>query len=171
MAKYMRSAYIWPMSSTTGQIAVRAVGAQDFAQACALLVRFFAEEGFTTPPDKIAANLRAMIDDPFSWAAMAWAGDGPVGLTTISTNRGVEFGLQGEIGDLYVVPEARGRGIARALVDASLAWCRERGCASVQVVITPEGQGAHDLMGFYRRLGFSPTGRTLVLREFEPRSP
>jgi GNAT superfamily N-acetyltransferase len=153
--------------SPTDQISTRAVSATDFAVACALLVRFFAEEGFTTPASEIATNLRAMIDDPFSWAAMAWVGNEVVGITTISTNRGVEFGLQGEIGDLYVLPEARGRGIARALVDASLAWCRARGCAWVQVVITPEGQSAHDLIGFYARLGFAPTGRTLVLREFQ----
>jgi GNAT superfamily N-acetyltransferase len=158
------------MHTDTDHLVIRAVGALDFAVACALLDRFFAEEGFTTPAEKIAANLRAMIDDPFCWAAMAWEKDAPVGITTISTNRGVEFGLQGEIGDLYVVPEARGRGIARALVDASLAWCRARGSASVQVVITPEGQKTHDLLGFYDRLGFAPTARTLVLREFEPRS-
>jgi GNAT superfamily N-acetyltransferase len=167
----MHSAYNCRMLARTDRVAIRAVGAADFAAACTLLVRFFAEEGFTTSPDKVAANLRAMIDDPFSWAAMAWEGDAPVGITTISTNRGVEFGLQGEIGDLYVVPDARGRGIARALVDASLAWCRARGCASVQVVITPEGQSAHDLMGFYNRLGFAPTGRTLILHEFVRRSP
>jgi aminoglycoside 6'-N-acetyltransferase I len=166
----MRRAYILAMAHSTEQIAIRAVSAADLGAACALLVRFFAEEGFSTPADKIAANLRAMIDDPFSWAALAWAGDEPLGITTISANRGVEFGLQGEIGDLYVVPDARGQGIARALVDASLAWCGERGCASVQVVITPQGQGAHDLLGFYDRLGFVPTGRTLVLHEFEPRS-
>jgi GNAT superfamily N-acetyltransferase len=166
----MRPAYILAMAHSTRQIAIRAVSAADLAAACALLVRFFAEESFSTPAGTIASNLRTMIEDPFSWAAMAWEGDEAVGIATISTNRGVEFGLQGEIGDLYVVPAARGRGIARALVDASLAWCRERGCASVQVVITPEGQDAHDLLGFYNRLGFAPTGRTLVLHEFEPRS-
>jgi GNAT superfamily N-acetyltransferase len=167
----MRNAYVRPMSTSTNRISISAVSTADLAVARALLQRFFAEEGFTTAPDKIAANLGAMIDDPFCWAAMAWEGDAPVGLTTISTNRGVEFGLEGEIGDLYVVPDARGRGIARALVEAALAWCRARGCASVQVVITPEGQSAHDLMGFYNRLGFAPTGRTLVLREFVRRSP
>src|SRR5690242_781133 len=164
----MPGAYILSMSHATDHISIRAVSASDLAKAGALLVRFFAEEGFITAPDKISANLRAMIDDAFCWAAMAWVGDEAIAIATISTNRGVEFGLQGEIGDLYVVPAARGRGIARALVDAALAWCRERGCASVQVVITPEGQGAHDLMGFYARLGFAPTGRTLVLREFQP---
>ena len=163
----MLHAYNHRMSIGIAHPVIRAVGSADFGQACTILVRFFAEEGFSTPAGTIAANLRAMIEDPFSWAAMAWVGDEPVGIATISTNRGVEFGLQGEIGDLYVVPAARGRGIARALVDASLAWCRERGCASVQVVITPEGQSAHDLLGFYNRLSFAPTGRTLVLREFE----
>ena len=155
------------MSTRLVQPVIRPVRASDFAAACGLLARFFAEEGFTTPASKVAANLRAMIDDPFCWAALAWVGDEPLGITTISTNRGVEFGLQGEIGDLYVLPGARGRGIARALVDASVAWCRERGCASVQVVITPEGQSAHDLMSFYNRLDFAPTGRSLVLFEFE----
>jgi aminoglycoside 6'-N-acetyltransferase I len=159
------------MHTDTDHLVVRAVGVPDLAAACSLLARFFAEEGFATPAERIATNLRAMINDPFCWAAMAWEKGALVGITTISTNRGVEFGLQGEIGDLYVVPEARGRGVARALVDASLAWCRGRGCASVQVVITPEGQRAHDLLGFYHRLGFAPTGRMLVLREFERQSP
>src|SRR5215831_5928397 len=78
------------MSTRIAQPVIRAVGTADFAQACAFLVRFFAEEGFTTLASKIAANLRAMIDDPFCWTAMAWVGDEPVGITTISTNRGVE---------------------------------------------------------------------------------
>ena len=56
-----------------------------------------------------------------------------------------------EISDLWVDPEARRRGIGRALVDASLAWVRQRGVVRVSVrvaVANAEGQA------FWRALGF-----------------
>ncbi|MET9247006.1 GNAT family N-acetyltransferase [Nonomuraea sp. NPDC003709] len=33
--------------------------------------------------------------------------------------------------DLFTAPEARGRGVARALIEAVTAWARERGCSRV----------------------------------------
>ncbi|MDX3104360.1 GNAT family N-acetyltransferase [Nonomuraea angiospora] len=33
--------------------------------------------------------------------------------------------------DLFTAPDARGRGVARALIEAVTAWARERGCSRV----------------------------------------
>jgi GNAT superfamily N-acetyltransferase len=44
----------------------------------------------------------------------------------------VEWGRRGEIGDLYVLPEFRMKGIARALVEAAIHWCRSRRCSSLR---------------------------------------
>ena len=74
----------------------------------------------------------------------------------------IEWRRLGEIGDLYVLPPARGRGVAHALVDAALAWCRDRGCSAVSVTIAPPRQA--ELDRFYSRLGFEATGRTMVVR-------
>jgi GNAT superfamily N-acetyltransferase len=51
-----------------------------------------------------------------------------VGIVTVTSMVYIEWGRLGEIGDLYVLPEARGNGIARRLVQAAIDWCRARGC-------------------------------------------
>jgi GNAT superfamily N-acetyltransferase len=76
----------------------------------------------------------------------------------------VEWGRLGEIGDLYVMPEARGRGIARELVRSGVAWCADRGCSAVSVVVTEKGEKEEGLGLFYERLGFAATGRRIYSR-------
>jgi ribosomal protein S18 acetylase RimI-like enzyme len=47
--------------------------------------------------------------------------DGKIaGVVTVTTMLYVEWGRLGEIGDLYVVPEFRMKGIARSLVEAGV---------------------------------------------------
>ncbi len=111
----------------------------------------------------IAANLDALRRDRHHWAAAAAKEDSVVGIVTVTTMLYVEWGRLGEIGDLYVLPEERGRGVARALVQAAIAWCSSLGCSAVGVTITPQGEAAHNLSRFYAKFGFAPTGRTNVL--------
>jgi GNAT superfamily N-acetyltransferase len=47
--------------------------------------------------------------------------------------------------DLYVVPEARGRGIGRALIEASAEAARERGANHLQWVTAPDNETAQRL--------------------------
>ena len=42
------------------------------------------------------------------------------GIVTVTTMLYVEWGRLGEIGDLYVLPEFRMKGIARSLVEAAI---------------------------------------------------
>jgi len=59
---------------------------------------------------------------------------------------------------LYVMPEARRRGAARALIDAVRAWARDRGCkelASDTALDNVVSQAAHS------RLGFNETERVV----------
>ena len=140
-------------------VRIEALAAATLPPVVDLLARFFAEEGFTTPRPLIARNLAAMLADPSCWTALAVGGGEPTGIVTVTTMRYVEWGLLGEIGDLYVLPGHRHRGIARALVGAAIEWCRGKGWA-VSVTITPEGEERHALSQFYARFRFQPTGRT-----------
>jgi GNAT superfamily N-acetyltransferase len=140
---------------------VRQAGTAALAAAAPLLMRFFAEEGFTTPPELIRARLAELLASTDAVVFLAWEG-AAVGVATVSTSFGIEFGRSAELDDLYVLPEARGRGVATALIDAARAWCQAHGCTVLLVTVTPEGQQAHDLARFYQRHGFRDDGRKLL---------
>jgi GNAT superfamily N-acetyltransferase len=139
------------------------VDAHNTEIAVSLFHRFFQEEGFSGDRSIIAANLEWMRRDDNHWAALALNKGHFVGIVTVTSMLYIEWGHLGEIGDLYVLPEARGNGIARRLVQAAIDWCRARGCSAVEVVTAPLGEAAHGLSNFYSRLGFAATGRTISL--------
>ena len=136
--------------------------------AVGLLVRFFHEEGFTTAPTRIAENLDRMLSDSSCWCALAVI-DGEVrAVITVSTTLYIEWGRLGEIGDLYVLPEYRRRGLAQRLIASAKDWCREQGCSAVSVTIAPTDERRDRLGRFYARLGFTLTGRTSAVAMLEP---
>jgi len=127
--------------------------------AIELLARFFREEEFATPLSRIAENFDRMLADPLCWSALASDGEAAQAVITVSTVLYVEWGRLGEIGDLYVLPEHRRKGLARRLVEHAKAWCRAQGCSEVSVTITAAGERRHGLSQFYARLGFAQSGR------------
>jgi len=63
---------------------------------------------------------------------------------------------------IFVKPEARGRGVARALVGAVEAWARERGCTEFASDAAPENFASLDM---HRALGFEETQRVVFFRK------
>jgi hypothetical protein len=64
---------------------IQAVTGETRDAAVELLVRFFREEGFATPPLRIAENLDRMLADPFCWCALAVEGGVAQAIVTVST--------------------------------------------------------------------------------------
>ena len=145
-----------------------AVDGNSAPRAVKLLGDFFAESGFPGDRDSISLNLRAMLADPNHWAAIVRKAGEALGVMTVTTMPYVEWGRLGEIGDLYVVPDARQRGVARLLVEAGLDWCRARGCSAVSVVVTEQGELRDGLGLFYGKLGFLASGRRIYTMRLEP---
>src|ERR1700724_3352109 len=102
-----------PARESAMQAEIQAVARELRAAAVDLLVRFFREEGFTTPPPRIAENLDRMLSDSSCWCALAVADGEARAVITVSTVLYVEWGRLGEIGDLYGLPEYRRRGSSR----------------------------------------------------------
>lgn len=140
---------------------VRRASPDDAAPLAALLARFFAEEGFAASAEELRERAGTFLAQEANAAFLARDDGIPVGAATVTTVFGFETGRQAEIEDLYMLPDRRRRGVARALVDAALAWCRARGCADVEVVVTPDGEARHGLGQWYRSLGFADTGRRI----------
>jgi aminoglycoside 6'-N-acetyltransferase I len=137
-------------------------------RAVKLLHDFFKESGFPGDRAGISSHLRAMLEDAHHWAALIWEDGQAIGVVTVTTMLYVEWGRLGEIGDLYVMPAARRRGLARRLVGAAFDWCRAHGCSAVSVVVTERGETQDGLGAFYRGLGFAASGRRIYTRRVAP---
>jgi len=59
-----------------------------------------------------------------------------------------------ELISMFVRPQARGRGVGEALIDAVIAWTRERNATSVHLWVTESNKHARLL---YERRGFTAT--------------
>lgn len=65
----------------------------------------------------------------------------------------------GHVRGMWVDPNARGRGLADALVAHVTSWAAERGCRTMRLHLTDGNARAESLYG---RLGFARSGRTEV---------
>jgi GNAT superfamily N-acetyltransferase len=148
------------------EVRIRKLGANDdLTQAGNLLIRFFREEGFNTPDDVIRRHAAIMAGLDNCGLFVAEASGVAIGVATISLEFGIEFGWGAEMGDLYVLPEWRGRGLSRRLVLTIEAFLKERDASFYQVTVTPYAQEAHDLKAFYDRLGFDSEGRLILAKK------
>src|SRR5689334_23066876 len=66
---------------------------------------------------------------------------------------------------MWVAPEARGRGLGRALVDAALRWSRGRAALELTLGVA---EGAEAARALYLACGFRETGADRPLREGAP---
>ncbi|MFC5552000.1 GNAT family N-acetyltransferase [Massilia aerilata] len=66
---------------------------------------------------------------------------------------------------MWVAPEARGRGVAAALVDEAVAWAGSIGARLVQLGVVTDNQAAIQL---YLRKGFGNTGAPEPIRPGSP---
>jgi GNAT superfamily N-acetyltransferase len=147
-------------------VRVRRLGeADDLSEASDLLIRFFREEQFDTPDEVIRRNAATMAGLGNCGLFIAEASGKVIGVATISLEFGIEFGWGAEMGDLYVLPESRGKGVSRQLVFAIEAFLKERGATTYQVTVTPYAQHAHDLKIFYEHLGFESEGRLILAKK------
>ena len=63
---------------------------------------------------------------------------------------------------IFVKPEARGRGVARALVAGVEAWAQERGCTEFASDASTENLASQQM---HKRLGFAETQRVVYFRK------
>lgn len=82
--------------------------------------------------------------------------DEPVGMTMARVE---DHELQ--IFGMWVEPDARDRGLGRALIEAAFIWGKVRGASSARLAVTVGNDTGEHL---YARAGFEPTGETEPLR-------
>ena len=137
--------------SCTGAVTVRAAGLADLNAVVELVHASFAQYRGRLVPEsgalrETAGTLRERLARGAAFLALD--GDRLVGCVFVHEHEGAAY-----VGRLAVRPDERGRGIARALVEAALDWGRERGFAEASCGVRlalPENAG------FFASLGFRP---------------
>lgn len=130
------------------------VGEEELPELTPLMRGYCDFYGVAPSDADLLAMARALIADPEREGLQLIAreaGGGAVGFATIfwswSTLRAARIGV---MNDLFVAADARGSGVAAALIEACVERCRERGAASLGWQTAKEN---HRAQAVYERVG------------------
>jgi ribosomal protein S18 acetylase RimI-like enzyme len=132
-----------------------------------LLSRFNAEFGEETPTAEAIAERAAPLLEA-GQITVLFAGEGPDGFVELRFWPWVySAGGNAYVEELYVVPERRGEGLGRALLEAALEAARERGAEHIDLTTGESDTAARALYestGFTNREG-GPDGPRMLYYE------
>jgi GNAT superfamily N-acetyltransferase len=152
---------------------VRIAGPDDYGAVGTLLHDFNHEFGDPAPPPAVLAGRIGLLAESDDTVVLV-AGRPPRGLSVLRFRPAIfTSGLECYLAELYVVPDQRGRGLGRALMEASLRLARERGAHSMEIGVDEPDTAARRL---YESLGFSnrtggPDGPLMFFYERDLRAP
>jgi GNAT superfamily N-acetyltransferase len=117
-----------------------------------LLHAFNQEFDESTPgPAALAERMRALIAGGDTLVLLA--GDGPDGVAVLRLRAAIwSTSLECYLAELYVVPDRRGQGLGRALMEAAIREARNRGAATMDIGVDEPDLAARRL---YESLGFA----------------
>jgi GNAT superfamily N-acetyltransferase len=117
-------------------------------------------QSVTTTEDRVRETLFGT--DPAAYALLAYDSGQPVGFAIYFFNYSTFVGRPGlYLEDLFVRPEARGKGFGRQLLAHLAGVAIERGCGRMEWAVLDWNEPA---LGFYKRLGATPMEDWTVFR-------
>ena len=161
--------------SGAGELAVRVARLADAEAIGQLLHDFNREFNEPTPgPARLAQRVRELLATGDTRVLLG--GAGPDGLAVLRFRPAIwTDGLECYLAELYVVPDRRGQGLGRALMQAAIEVARERGADRMDLGTSEDDVAARAL---YESLGFSnregkPDGplNYFYERDLRPRPP
>lgn len=154
-------------------LTIRNAGVDDIAALNALIHSAYRGEasraGWTTEADLLDGqrtdpdDLADILADPCQALLTAWREDAPIGCILIA-DRGQGMGY---FGMLSVRPDLQAAGLGRRLIAAAEAELAARfGARRILISVLPQRS---ELIAWYERLGYRPTGETLPFPYGDPR--
>jgi GNAT superfamily N-acetyltransferase len=102
--------------------------------------------------DRYVAYFSGKQEEGKAQLFLAYDGEKPAGMAIVSmleNYRTAIFDIRfAYVNSVFVYPEYRRRGIARGLMDLTLAWARERGCSQVRLRASDQGRPLYASLGF-----------------------
>ncbi|MBS0577244.1 MAG: GNAT family N-acetyltransferase [Proteobacteria bacterium] len=137
-------------------LAVRRADAGDIATLTLLFDAYRQFYGQASDLRRARAFLGARIERGESVLLLAHDGSADVGFVQLyPIFSSIRMGRVWTLNDLYVVPDARRHGVARALLDAALAFARQSGARGLQLETAADNLAAQAL---YRQAGWTTDG-------------
>jgi ribosomal protein S18 acetylase RimI-like enzyme len=150
-------------------IEIRRAGPEDAAAIARLLHNFNSEYSEPTPGVAALTEYSRRLLEQGEMTVLL-AGGGPDGISLIRFRPCVwTGGPEAHLQELYVVPPLRGRGIGRALLEATMAVAREAGATGIDLNTGETDTVARSLYesyGFTNREG-APDGPSMLFYERE----
>ena len=131
---------------------VRRAGVADAETIGRLLHDFNREFGEPTPGSRVLGDRVGRLLDAGDTAVLL-GGCGPDGLAVLRFRPAIwSDGLECYLAELYVVPDRRGQGLGRALMEAAVEYARSQGAHHMDLGTSEDDIAARTL---YESLGFS----------------
>jgi ribosomal protein S18 acetylase RimI-like enzyme len=142
-------------------LAVRRGGTADAEVIGRLLHDFNSEFDEPTPgPRRLAARVRGLLEE--EELTVLLGGGGPDGIAALRFRPAIwSDALECYLAELYVVPDRRGQGLGRALMEAAIELARQKGADHMDLGTSEDDVAARAL---YESLGF-------INREGRPDGP
>jgi ribosomal protein S18 acetylase RimI-like enzyme len=143
-------------------LSFRPVGPGDLEALTRLAEDFHAEDGHVLEEGGRRALAAIAAGEPLARAWLFALQDRAVGYGVLTVGYSVEYGgRDGFIDDLYLAPEARGRGLGRRAMEFLEAEARELGVQALHLEVGAENARA---LALYGRSGFRDNGRRLMTK-------
>lgn len=146
-------------------LSIDAAGPQHVTSVLALSRAMNEEDGHPLTPEGEAAVRLLCLGDMAArcWLARRASGDQAVGYIILTLGFSIEHGgRDGFIDELYVIPEMRGLGIARRLMDTAEDAARALGVGTLHLEVENRNKTAQSL---YKKAGWRDTHRKLLSKK------
>lgn len=146
---------------------VRVATAADRAAVVELLVAQMRDHGIATPADAIGNTVDALLARPRrARFLLALERGRAVGVAAVSFGWPIEHGARAAwLEELFVVPDARARGIGTRLLEAAIELVRGHGGCAIDLEVE---HGHERVASLYDRHGFRPLARTHWVKRLDP---
>lgn len=132
-----------------------------------MMQAYYAEDGYAFDPERSRAALLGLLADArLGEAWLAVEDERALGYVVVCLGWSLEHrGRDAFIDELFVVPEARRRGLGRRLMALAIERCRALGVRALHLEVERANTKAQAL---YRDLGFADTERRLMSKRLDP---